>query len=83
MNEIATGLEKLTVQLNAFQLVSETALGGMQKQVTEEVNAKIELQGSRIDTLSKSIDNTQKTAVDNSKMMQNLLIINRYGEHGG
>ena len=70
MNEIVTGLEKLTVQLNAFKIVSETAVGGIQKQVTKEVNAKIEFQGSRIDTLSKSIDNAKKTAVDNSKMIQ-------------
>ena len=74
MDQIVAELSNLTEQLNKYRPASEANVGAAQKQVTDEVEKRLTLQSSRIDTVSESVQKTQKGAEDNSQMLQNLLI---------
>ena len=67
-------LANLTKQLNEFKPASEAVVGEANKQVSEEVNARLNLQSERIDNVNESVQKAQKTASDNAEMLQNLLI---------
>ena len=74
VNEIAVELANLTKQLNEFKLVSEAVVGKANKQVSDEVNTRLNLQSERIDLVDESVQKAQKTASDNAEILQNLLI---------
>ena len=74
MDDIAIGLERLTKQLNDFRPISETVVGDVQKQVSSSMDARLNLQSERIDNVNIAVEKAQKTAKDNSDMLENLLI---------
>ena len=74
MDEIAAELANLTKQLNEFKPVSEAVVGKANKQVSDEVNTRLNLQSERIDLVDESVQKAQKTASDNAEILQNLLI---------
>ena len=74
MDDVAVGLEGLMKQLNDFKPASETIVGDTQKQISAQVDARLNLQSERIDNVNVAVERGQKAAEDNSEMSQNLLI---------
>ena len=60
VDEIAVELANLTKQLNEFKPASEVVVGEANKQVSEEVNARLNLQSERIDNVNESVQKAQK-----------------------
>ena len=72
----------MTKQLNDFRRVSETVVGDVQTQVSSSMDARLNLQSERIDNVNIAVERAQKTAKDNSDMLENLLIgIENMGEN--
>ena len=65
VDEIAVELANLTKQLNEFKPASEAVVGEVNKQVSEEVNARLNLKSERIDNVNEFVQKAQKTASDN------------------
>ena len=74
VDEIVVELANLTKQLNEFKPVSEAVVGKANKQVSDEVNTRLNLQSERIDLVDESVKKKKKTASDNAEILQNLLI---------
>ena len=49
-------------------------VGDVQKQVSSSMDARLNLQSERIDNVNIAVEKAQKTAKDNSDMLENLLI---------
>ena len=96
VDQVSNELKELTTQLNAFKLVSAQTVGEEQKvlsekfqqqlaqqnKVSEEVQQKLVAQNVRIDQLSDSVNQSQKTAQDTAELMQTLLVgMENLGEH--
>ena len=64
VEEIAKGLETLTAQLNSFKPASEAQVQGSQREVSAAVEARLNLQSSRMDAVHKSVQRTEKAAVE-------------------
>ena len=80
--KIAADLATLTEQLNQFNPASEAVVGSAQKQVSEVVEARLNLQSQRIDSVNESVQKAQKTAADNAEMLHNLIVgIENMGEN--
>ena len=74
VGKIATDLEELTRQLNAFKPASVSGVEDAQKQYSEQLNARLTLQSERMDKISESVDKQQQTASENAELLQNLLV---------
>ena len=72
--EVAKGLESLTQQLNLFKPASVDQVKGGQEDISAAVEARLNLQSSRIDAVDESVQRTEKTAVENSEILHNLLV---------
>ena len=82
MQQIATGLENLTKELNDFRLVNVEHVGDVQQQVSENFEQRLNLQSSRIDVVSKSVEKAQKIAEENAEFLQGLLVgVENLGEN--
>ena len=55
-------LEHLTKQLNEFRPVNVEHVGDAQKQVTEQFEQRLNLQSTRIDVVTESVQKAQKVA---------------------
>ena len=64
----------MTAQLNQFKLASVQAAGEVQDKVSEEYQQCLVAQSERIDKLSESVIQSQKTAKDNAEMLQTILV---------
>ena len=74
MAEIATNLATLTEQLNRFKPASVSDVAGGQEQLSSVVDARINLQSQRIDSIGESVREAQKTAQDNAKVLNTILV---------
>ena len=82
VGKIATDLEELTRQLNAFKPTSVESVEDAQKQYSEQLNARLTLQSDRMDKISESVEKQQKTASENAELLQNFLIgVEHLGEN--
>ena len=82
VDKIATNLEELTRQLNAFKPTSVVNVEDAQKQYYEQLNAGLTLQSSRMDNIAESIEKQQNTASEKAELFQNLLIgVENFGEN--
>ena len=82
MDQISAQLEQLTEQLNKFRPASEQAMGVLQTQVSEQLQQRFDAQTERIDQLSISVNDSQKSAQNNAEMLQTLLVgIENMGEN--
>ena len=71
VDEVAQGLSKLTEQLNP---ASVGQVQGSQGELSAAVEARLNLQSSRIDAVDESVTRTEKTAADNAEILHNLLV---------
>ena len=55
VEKIAADLATLTEQFNRFKPTSEVVVGSAQKQVSEAVEARLNLQSQRIDSVNESV----------------------------
>ena len=60
VGNITTSLEKLIRQLNAFKPASIPNVEDVQKQYSEQFDARLTLQSSRMDLIAKSVENQEK-----------------------
>ena len=74
MEQISTQLQQLTEQLNKFKPASEHTMGVVQEQVTEQLQKRFDAQTERMDQLSATVVESQKSAQTNSEVLQNLLV---------
>ena len=75
-------LQQLTEQLNKFRPESEKALGAVQNKVSEQLQQRFDAQIERIDKLSISVNESQKSAQNNAEVLQTLLVgIENMGEN--
>ena len=74
VDQIAEGLKTLTEQLNLFKPASVVQVQGSQKEISAAVEARLNLQSSRIDAVDESVQRTEKTAVENAEILHNLLV---------
>ena len=74
MDEIAVNLATLTDQLNQFKPASVAEVSGSQKLLSSTVEEKLNLQSVRLDTVSETVSEAQKTALETSDLLQNLLV---------
>ena len=96
VEQVSNELRELTTQLNAFKLVSAQTVREEQKmlsnkfqqqstkqnKVYEEVQQQLGAQNVRIDQLSDSVKQSQKTAQETAELMQTLLVgMENLGEH--
>ena len=82
VEEISRQLQNLTDQLNRFQPASEHTVGVAQGQVTEQLQKKFDAQTERMDQLTATVVESQKSAQTNSEVLQNLLVgIENLGEN--
>ena len=96
VDQVSNELKELATQLNAFKLVSAQTVGEEQKvlsekfqqqlaqqnKVSEEVQQKLVAHNARIDQLTDSVNQSQKTVQDTAGIMQTLLVgMENLGEH--
>ena len=74
VDQVSEELQKLIAQLNQFKLASVQAVGEVQDKVSEEFQQRLVAQSERIDKLSESVVQSQKTAQDNADMLQTFLV---------
>ena len=74
MAEIAANLPTLTEQLNQTKPASVVDVSGSQEQLSSVVDERLNLQSVRLDTVSTSVHEAQKTAQDNTEILHNLLV---------
>ena len=74
MAEISVGLAALTTQLNQFKSASTHVVAGTQKQMSDAVDHRLNVQSQRMDTLNENVQKAQKISSDNSDLLQGLLI---------
>ena len=74
MEEISRQLQNLTDQLNRFQPASEHTVGVAQGQVPAQLQKKFYAQTERMDQLTATVVESQKSAQTNSEVLQNLLV---------
>ena len=74
VDQITKGLETLTEQLNYFKPASVIQVEGRQREMSTAVEARLNLQSSRIDAVDESVQRAEKTAVENSEILHNLLV---------
>ena len=74
MDEIAANLATLTDQLNRFKPASVEDVSGSQEKLSSAVEDRLNLQSSRIDSVSESTHEAHKTAQENAEMLHNLLV---------
>ena len=74
VEEISRQLQNLTEQLNKFQPASEHTVGVVHGQVTEQLQKKFDAQTKRMDQLTATVVESQKSAQTNSEVLQNLLV---------
>ena len=74
VDQIAEGWKTLTEQLNSFKPASVGQVQGSQKGISAAVEARLNLQSSRIDAVDESVQRTEKTAVENAEILHNLLV---------
>ena len=94
--QVLNELKELTTHLNAFKHVSAQTVReeqrvlcekfqqqlAQQNKGSEEVEQKLGAQNVRIDQLSDSVNQSQKTAQDTAELMQTLLVgMENFGEH--
>ena len=65
----AAGLEHLTKQLNDFRPVNVEHVGDAQKQVAEQFEQRLNLQSTRIDAVTESVQKAQKATEDNAELL--------------
>ena len=96
LDRVSNELKELTTQLNAFKPantqnvdIAQKKLSedfqnqlAMQNKVSEDVQQKLVAQTVRIDQLSETVNQSQKTAQDNADILQTLLVgMENLGEH--
>ena len=82
IQQIAAGLEQLTKQLNDFRPVNVEHVGVAQKQVSENIEQRLNLQSNRIDDVTESVQKAQRAAEENAELLQNLLVgVENMGEN--
>ena len=96
LDQVSNELKELTTQLNAFKPASTQNVDiaqkklsedfqnqlAMQNKVSEDVQQKLVAQTVRIDQLSETVNQSQKTAQDNADILQTLLVgMENLGEH--
>ena len=64
LDEVATGLERLTKQLNNFEPVSKNVAGEREQRISTKV----------IESLNQSVEIAQQEAADNTGLLQDLLV---------
>ena len=74
MDEIAANLATLTDQLNRFKPASVAEVSGSQKLLSSAMEEKLNLQSVRIDTVSETVQEAQKTAQETTELLHNLLM---------
>ena len=74
VDQVSEELQKLTAQLNQFKPASVQAVGEVQGKVSEEFQQRLVAQSERIDKLSESVIQSQKTAQDTAEMLQTILV---------
>ena len=57
-----------------FKPASVVQVQGRQKEISAAVEARLNLQSSRIDAVDESLQRTEKTAVENAEILHNLLV---------
>ena len=60
--------------MNKLRLASEENVAAGERQVSAEVNARLNLQSQRMDELNESVQKAQKVTVDNAELLQNLIV---------
>ena len=82
MTEIAASLATLTDQLNRFKPASVADISGSQKKLTSAVEERLNLQSSRIDTVSEFAHEAHKMVQENAETLHSLLVgIKNLGEN--
>ena len=74
MNEIAVNLTTLIEQLNQFKPASVAEVTGTQNLLSSAVEEKLNLQSVRLDTVSETVNEVQKSALETSEILHNLLV---------
>ena len=72
--KVSAGLELLTKQLNQLKPASEESVGALQSKVTEEFQQRLVTQAERIDKLSESVMESQKSVKDTAETMHPILV---------
>ena len=82
IQQIAAGLEQLTKQLNDFRPVNVEHVGVAQKQISEKIEQRLNLQSNRIDYVTESVQKAQRATEENVELLQNLLVdVENMGEN--
>ena len=74
MDEIAANLATLTDQLNRFKPASVADVSGSQELLSSAVEEKLNLHSVRLDNVSEIANEAQKTALETSELLHNLLV---------
>ena len=60
--------------MNSFKPASEAQVQGSQREVSAAVEARLNLQSSRMDAVDESVQRTEKAAVENAEVLHDLLV---------
>ena len=71
---MATGLDTLTKQLNAYKPASVESMSGLQEKLSQEVAKKIAVSEQRIGELSRSMEIQKKSVEDTNKLIKDLMV---------
>ena len=74
LDEVATGLERLTKQLNDFKLVSENVAREREQRISTKADEQLQMLSARIESLNQSVETEQQKAADHTGMLQDLLV---------
>ena len=74
VDQVSEELQKLTAELNQLKPANVQAVGEVQGKVSEEFQQCLVVQSERIDKLSESVIQSQKTAQDTAEMLQIILV---------
>ena len=72
--QVSEELQKLTAQLNQFKPASVQTMGEVQNKVSEDFQQRLLAQNERIDKLSESLNQSQKTVQDTAELVQTILV---------
>ena len=73
VNKIASELDLLK-QLNQYKPIFEADAAAREKQMSSDVDARLQLQSQRVDNLTESVQKVQENTVNNAETLQALLI---------
>ena len=74
VDQVSEELQKLIAQLNQFKPASVQTIGEVQNKVSEDFQQRLLAQNERVDKLSESVNQSQKTVQDTAELVQTILV---------